>query len=104
MQIIRKNTKCDFLAVVKVAGKDKVVGGDDKSKTSTKKRFEDITFSTASIDQIKKFAEDNNLDIKDMRRDPNGNLSVDFDGSSEDMEKALTSDFTEMTHKTQKIQ
>ena len=78
--------------VVKVAGKDKVVGGDDKSKTSTKKRFEDITFSTASIDQIKKFAEDNNLDIKDMRRDPNGNLSVDFDGSPEDMEKALTSD------------
>ena len=79
--------------VVKVAGKDKVVGGDDKSKTSTKKRFEDITFSTASIDQIKKFAEDNNLDIKDMRRDPNGNLSVDFDGTDEDMEKALTSDF-----------
>ena len=37
-----------------------------------------------------------------MRRDPNG--SVDFDGSSEDMEKALTSDaFTEKTHKTQKI-
>ena len=44
--------------VVKVAGKDKVVGKDDASKTSTKKRFEDITFSTASIDQIKKFAED----------------------------------------------
>ena len=79
--------------VVKVAGKDKVVGKDDASKTSTKKRFEDITFSTASIDQIKKFAEDNNLDIKDMRRDPNGNLSVDFDGTDEDMEKALTSDF-----------
>ena len=30
--------------VVKVAGKDKVVGGDDKSKTSTKKRFEILHF------------------------------------------------------------
>ena len=62
-------------------------------KHQQRKRFSDITFSTASIDQIKKFAEDNNLDIKDICRDPNGNLSVDFDGSSEDMEKALTSDF-----------
>ena len=79
--------------VVKVAGKDKVVGGDDASKASPKKRFSDIPFTQADVGQIKQFAKDNNLDIKDMRRDPNGNLSVDFDGTDEDMEKALTSDF-----------
>ena len=72
MQIIRKNTKCELHWVVKVAGKDKVVGGDDKSKTSTKKRFEDITIFNKLSRTNKKFAEDNNLDIKDMRRDPNG--------------------------------
>ena len=90
--------------VVKVAGKDKVVGGDDASKASPKKRFSDIPFTQADVGQIKQFAKDNNLDIKDMRRDPNGAISVDFDGSSEDMEKALIRFFTEMTHKTQKIQ
>ena len=78
--------------VVKVAGKDKVVGGDDASKASPKKRFSDIPFTQADVGQIKQFAKDNNLDIKDMSRDPNGAISVDFDGSSEDMEKALTSD------------
>jgi len=78
--------------VVKVAGKDKVVGGDDASKASPKKRFSDIPFTQADVGQIKQFAKDNNLDINDMRRDPNGAISVDFDGSSEDMEKALTSD------------
>ena len=79
--------------VVKVAGKDKVVGGDDASKASPKKRFSDIPFTQADVNDIKKFAKDNNLDINDMRRDPNGAISVDFDGSPEDMEKALTSDF-----------
>ena len=78
--------------VVKVAGKDKVVGKDDAPKASPKKRFEGIPFTQADVGQIKQFAKDNNLDIKDMRRDPNGAISVDFDGSSEDMEKALTSD------------
>ena len=78
--------------VVKVAGKDKVVGGDDASKASPKKRFSDIPFTQADVGQIKQFAKDNNLDIKDMSRDPNGAISVDFDGSPEDMEKALTSD------------
>ena len=78
--------------VVKVAGKDKVVGGDDASKASPKKRFSDIPFTQADVGQIKQFAKDNNLEINDMRRDPNGAISVDFDGSSEDMEKALTSD------------
>ena len=79
--------------VVKVAGKDKVVGKDDASKASPKKSFSDIPFMQADVNDIKKFAKDNNLDIKDMSRDPNGAISVDFDGSSEDMEKALTSDF-----------
>ena len=78
--------------VVKVAGKDKVVGGDDASKASPKKRFSDIPFTQADVGQIKQFAKDNNLDIKDMSRDPNGAISVDFDGTDEDMEKALTSD------------
>ena len=36
----KKKHKMRPRTVVKVAGKDKVVGGDDKSKTSTKKRFE----------------------------------------------------------------
>ena len=78
--------------VVKVAGKDKVVGKDDASKASPKKSFSDIPFMQADVNDIKKFAKDNNLDIKDMSRDPNGAISVDFDGSPEDMEKARTTD------------
>ena len=79
--------------VVKVAGKDKVVGGDDASKASPKKRFSDIPFMQADANDIKKFAKDNNLEINDMSRDPNGAISVDFDGTDEDMEKALSSRF-----------
>ena len=79
--------------VVKVAGKDKVVGGDDAPKASPKKRFEGIPFMHADVKRIKQFAKDNNLEINDMGRDPNGSISVDFDGTPEDMEKALTSDF-----------
>jgi len=44
--------------VVKVAGKDKVVGGDDASKASPKKRFSDIPFTQADVNDIKKFAKD----------------------------------------------
>ena len=64
--------------VVKVAGKDKVVGGDDESKASPKKRFSDIPFMHADVGEIKKFAKDNNLEINDMSRDPNGSISVYF--------------------------
>ena len=35
--------------VVKVAGKDKVVGGDDASKASPKKRFSDTLYSRYDI-------------------------------------------------------
>ena len=78
--------------VVKVAGKDKVIG-DEPKKASPKKRFEDIPFMHADVERIKQFAKDNNLEINDMSRDPNGSISVDFDGTDEDMEKALTSRF-----------
>ena len=78
--------------VVKVAGKDKVIG-DEPKKASPKKRFEDIPFMHADVERIKQFAKDNNLEINDMSRDPNGSISVDFDGTDEDMEKALSSRF-----------
>ena len=79
--------------VVKVAGKDKVIGKDDAPKASPKKRFEGIPFMHADVERIKQFAKDNNLEINDMGRDPNGSISVDFDGTDEDMEKALKSRF-----------
>ena len=41
-------------------------------KHHQRKRFSDIPFTQADVGQIKQFAKDNNLDIKDMRRDPNG--------------------------------
>ena len=75
--------------VVKVAGKDKVIG-DEPKKASPKKRFEGIPFMHADVERIKQFAKDNNLEINDMSRDPNGAISVDFDGTDEDMEKALS--------------
>ena len=79
--------------VVKVAGKDKVVGGDDASKASPKKKYNGITFMSADVGEIEKFAKDNNLEIKDIKKGSQGENLVDFEASPEDMKKALTSDF-----------
>ena len=86
--------------VVKVAGKDKVVGGDDASKASPKKRFSDIPFTQADVGQIKQFAKDNNLEINDMSRDPNGSIVLILTELMKIWKKLLHQVFTEMNQKT----
>ena len=78
--------------VVKVAGKDKVIG-DEPKKASPSKNYNGITFMSANVKEIEKFAKDNNLKIKDMKKGSQAAHLVDFEASPEDMKKALTSDF-----------
>ena len=77
--------------VVKVAGKDKVIGDEPKKKS--RKKYNGITFMSANVGEIEKFAKDNNLKIKDMKKGSQAAHLVDFEASPEDMKKALTSDF-----------
>jgi hypothetical protein len=74
--------------VVKVAGKDKVVG-DDKPK-GKKGKVSSIEFSSFGKKDIKRFADRYGVEVSNIRSGQQGNLA-DFEGDPEKIKKMLTS-------------
>ena len=75
--------------VVKVAGKDKVVG-DDKPK-GKKAKVDSIEFSSFGEKDIKRFADRYGVEVSNIRDGQQG-VEADFEGDPEKIKKILTSD------------
>ena len=75
--------------VVKVAGKDKVVG-DDKPK-GKKAKVDSIEFSSFGEKDIKRFADRYGVEVSNIRDGQQG-VEADFEGDPEKIKKMLTSD------------
>ena len=76
--------------VVKVAGKDKVIGDEPKK---SKKKNVSLDFQMANEKEIEQFAKDNDLEVGEISVNPNGGLEADFTGTEDNLRKAMTSDF-----------
>ena len=75
--------------VVKVAGKDKVVG-DEPKKSKTKSV--PLDFQMSNEKEVKQLAKKYGLDIDSIEVNPNGGLEVRLTGDKETLKKFLTSD------------
>ena len=75
--------------VVKVAGKDKVVK-DDKPKG--KKMQITMDFQSSNKKDLERFADKYGLKLGSVDNNPNYGLEAEFEGSTEDLKKFMTSD------------
>ena len=75
--------------VVKVAGKDKVVK-DDKPKG--KKMQITMDFQSSDKKDLERFADKYGLKLGSVGNNPNYGLEAEFEGSTEDLKKFMTSD------------
>tara|TARA_B100000963_G_C22562376_1_gene642000 strand:+ start:98 stop:925 length:828 start_codon:yes stop_codon:yes gene_type:complete len=89
----KKKHKLRKGTVVKVAGKDKKIGGDDKPEVTPGKTssIETVDFVTFNPKEIKKFAEKHGIKASKVQMGPNGYVA-DFSGDPEKIKAALTSD------------
>ena len=79
--------------IVKVAGKDRKIGGDEAPKATSGKTssIETVDFVTYNPKEIKKFAEKHGIKASGVKMGPNGYVA-DFSGDPEKIKAALTSD------------
>ena len=85
----KKKHKLRKGTVVKVAGKDKKIGGDEAPKATSS--IETVDFVTYNPKEIKKFAEKHGIKASNVKMGPNGYVA-DFSGDPEKIKAALTSD------------